>query len=392
MKVADFGNGPAPGLLEYRPAEVPHGTIETNRTCDLGCRLCYNLDRSSIKPAAQVKAEVDLLLRKRRLQAVSLLGGEPTLHPDLPEIIAHVKSRGIHCQILTNGRRLASDPDGGYLDRLVRAGLDRVLVHMDSGQGLDPDELEAAREMIFSRLEARKVHFCLSVTIYGSDRGRLAEAIRRYSRFRYFGGILATLALEPLTPANPEVRLEDEFAGLRRGLGIVPTAFVPSNQSRDDVNWLVYLYFADPEGGNPMALSAELNGILGRARRVLWGRESFLVIFPPVLVRPILALTAAAECVLHPGQAVRILRAALGTLWRGARFHYILIQAPPELDEKTGAMRICRHCPDATIRNGRLTPVCIADRMSPLPGHKLILKGDIRWVPAVYAHLQDGTA
>lgn len=29
--------------LKYPPRDVPHATIETNRTCNLNCRSCYTL-------------------------------------------------------------------------------------------------------------------------------------------------------------------------------------------------------------------------------------------------------------------------------------------------------------------------------------------------------------
>ena len=33
-----------------------------------------------------------------------------------------------------------------------------------------------------------------------------------------------------------------------------------------------------------------------------------------------------------------------------------------------GKVQICWQCPDAVVRNGRLTPVCIAGRVNPLFG------------------------
>ena len=29
---------------------------------------------------------------------------------------------------------------------------------------------------------------------------------------------------------------------------------------------------------------------------------------------------------------------------------------------------MCYHCPDATIRNGKLTPLCLADYINPMEG------------------------
>lgn len=388
MKVADFGNSPKPTPLIYRRSEVPHATVETNRTCDLGCRLCYNLDRASTKTLAEVKAEVDVLAQKRKLQAVSLLGGEPTLHPGLVEIIAHVKRRGVFCQLLTNGRRLLADEDGSYLDGLIRAGLDRVQLHIDQGQQAAYGDIDAARRKVFAKLEARKVHFGLSVTIYNEDRGRLAATVRAYSGYRYFDGILAILAREPRPPWTQDVQLEEEFEGLRRGLGIAPSAYVPSNHSDDDVCWLLYLYFLNTRDGRVLAVSPAFDRILRRVYRFVIGREAFIITLPPALVRPALALAAAVECLLHPASAGRTLGSALKSLRRGTRLHYIAVQDPPQLDERTGRMRICRSCPDAAIRNGRLTPVCLADRMNPLPGYGPPTAESRLWSTVVFGHVE----
>jgi hypothetical protein len=388
MRVMDFGASPAPPLA-YAPADVPHATVETNRTCDLGCRLCYNLDRVSTKTLEEVKAEVDSLLAKRKLQALSLLGGEPTLHPDLAAIIAHVKSRGVICQLLTNGRRFLSDEDGSYLGSLVRAGLDRIQVHIDRGQSPPSgDDIEGARRRLFARLESRRVHFGLSLTVYNEDRGRLAEEAKKYSRFRYFDGILAILAREPLPPRTQDVALEEECGGLRRGLGIGPSSYISSNVSREDVRWLLYLYFLSPAGGTALAVSPRLDKIVRKGYRLLTGREVFIIILPPALARAALGLTAAAECLLRPRSAFRVLGFALRSLGTGTRLQYIAVQDPPLLDEVTGRMVLCRGCPDATLRNGRLTPVCLADRMSPLPGFELLRSERSDWIPFVGAHLE----
>ena len=388
MRLADFGNSPTPALLVYERAKVPHATLETNRTCDLGCRLCYNLDHASTKTLEEVKAELDALAKKRKLQAVSLLGGEPTLHPDLAEIIAHVKRRGALCQLLTNGRRLLADGDGSYLVSLIRAGLDRVQVHIDQGQAAAYGNIEAARRKVFAMLEARKVHFGLSVTIYNADRGQLASLAREYSRYGYFDGILAILAREPMPPSTQDVRLEEEFEGLRLGLGIAPSAFIPSNESRDDVRWLLYLYFINPADGTALAISPTLDKILRRVYRLATGREVFIIILPPALARPALALAAAVECFLHPASTPRILGSVLRSLGRGTRFQYIAVQDPPQFDERTGRMLICQNCPDATIRNGRVTPVCLADRMNPLPAYGPPTEESRVWSPAVFRHLE----
>lgn len=388
MKTADFGTAPLPRLLAYRPGEVPHATIETNRTCDLGCRLCYNLDRASTKSVTQVKAEVDEALSWRNVQAITLLGGEPTLHPGLAEVIAYVKSRGKLCQVLTNGRRLLADEDGSYLDGLVRAGVDRIQVHIDSGQAAWKGDLDTPRRKVFDRLEARKVHFGLSVTIYDEDRGRLGDLSRRYSAYRYFDGILAILGRDPDPGSGEGVQLKEEFEGLRRTLGVTPGAYVSSNESDDDVCWLIYLYFIAPAEGTALAVSPALDAALRGLVRNLTGREAFLVIAPPGLARVFLGLATAAECLIHPRSTWRTLRSATRIFQRGPRLQYVAIQEPPRLDPATGAMRLCRLCPDATIRNGRLAPVCLADLMDPLPGFAPSETERPAWAATIQAELE----
>jgi len=165
MKVAQLSSLHVPTQLKYSPREVPHGTIEPNRTCNIRCRHCYNLDRDFVKGLDLVKQEIDLLARKRNLQVISLLGGEPTLHPNLYEIVAHIKSKTIACQILTNGIVYLNAGGGQLLDRLIASGIDKIIVHIDRGQDHIHGDIEKVRDKIFSILEAKKVLFSLSLTL-----------------------------------------------------------------------------------------------------------------------------------------------------------------------------------------------------------------------------------
>ncbi len=60
--------------------------------------------------------------------ALDFIGGEPTLHPDLPDLVARARDHGFPwVTVCTNGRRLARE---GYLDRLVASGLNGVRFSM----------------------------------------------------------------------------------------------------------------------------------------------------------------------------------------------------------------------------------------------------------------------
>src|SRR6202035_3064371 len=65
---------------------------------------------------------------------ITLSGGEPLLHPDLDEIIAAMRRRGVMACMITNGYLLVPD----RVRRLNRAGLDHMQISIDN---VMPDEV-----------------------------------------------------------------------------------------------------------------------------------------------------------------------------------------------------------------------------------------------------------
>jgi len=56
-------------------------------------------------------------MQKRNLQTITFIGGEPTLHPDLPRIIKYIKEKKLLCQLLTNGLLFLQDAEDKLLSR-----------------------------------------------------------------------------------------------------------------------------------------------------------------------------------------------------------------------------------------------------------------------------------
>jgi hypothetical protein len=374
--------------LKYPSHKVPHATIETNRTCNIRCRSCYTLDRESIKSIADVKNEIDLALQKRTLQAVTILGGEPTLYPGLKDIVAYIKSKRLFCQLLSNGIVLLGDKGDELLDRLVECGLDRILLHVDSGQVHVHKNLDSVRQTLFSKCESKKLHFSLSLTIYSEDQGRMPELLKAYSTYRYFDGILAVLGRDPCQPRVQIAGLGPEYSALRRNLGLDPTAYLPSNLSDADVRWLVYLYFINSKTKKTFACSSRLDRVFRRFFRLLEGRELFAISWNPALSGLSLFLAGLIEAIRCPRRIIELIRVWRNSRWgRAIRFQHLVIQTPPEIYSQNGQLILCHRCPDATIRNGRLTPVCVADQMDPLQAAHDFLSSAAEWSAAVYRHL-----
>jgi len=367
MRTSDLSRKTGIKPLRYPLVGIPHATLEVNRTCNIRCRSCYTLNRTTVKSLDAVEEEVDLLLKKRNLDIITILGGEPTLHPDLAAIVSVVKGRKLQCQLLTNGVAFLEDRSDGLLDGLIRAGVDRFIVHIDSGQAHVHGDIDEARRTLFSKLERKKAHFALSVTVYNEDARRLAEPARRYSHFRYFDGVLAVLARDPHSAVIQNVELSGEYRHIRRELGIEPSAYIPSNEDDEAIHWLLYSYFINARTGKTFALSPVLNRFGRRIYRWARGRHLFVPRLNPSVGALFFFPAGLADLFLHPKKAPSF----LGMFASGKadlRLQLIVIQVPPEIDEAGPRISFCYHCPDATIRNGRLMPVCLADHISPLDG------------------------
>lgn len=373
MRTSDFRAGLDVGRLALAPRDVPHLALETNRTCNMRCRLCYNLDRDLVKPLADVKADLDTALRLRNLAAVTILGGEPTLYPDLPGVIADVKSRGLYCALLTNGLLLLDEHGPDLLDRIKRAGIDRIYIHVDSGQTHVHGDIEAVRERLARLLEKAGVPFALSVTVYDGD-GELAAAVRRYSRFRHFEGILALIAHDPAGAARTSVDLAVLYRTLQQDLGLEPLSYIPADRDDAEVRWLIYFYLVDAAGGRVFPVSARVQRLAQRIFRWAAGRQYFAQRLGPAYVRASALPILLAEVLLSPRRGGEVLKLLLrrgpsglkSGMLGGLRAQFITIQAPPVIDHVAKRASVCRGCPDATVRNGRLVPVCIADLVAPL--------------------------
>lgn len=358
--------------LKYPLRDTPHATIETNRTCNIQCRLCYTLDRSHVKTLAEIEKEVELALKKRNLQTITLLGGEPTLHPKLPEVVASIKGRKLKCQILTNGVVFLDDDQDILLDRLIASGVDRILLHIDIGQNHVHRDLEEVRSRLFQKLERKKVNFSLSLTIYENERESMPELIKKYARYRYFDGILAVLARDPHAPYYQGISLAGEYEILERGLGVNPSAYIPSNAEDGQIFWLIYHYFINALSGKTFALSSAAHRVIRKFYRILRGHQLFSIILSPSRQLSAFFFLGFLELFLHPTKIRDFARMIWSSrLGKAIRLQFIAIQTPPAFDPEKNRYLICYHCPDATIRNGMLTPVCIADFINPLDGHSL---------------------
>lgn len=111
------------GFQKFSLADFPGriSAIVFTRGCGFRCPYCHNpelVDPVRYTPSLPVEPILKFLdARRGLLQGVVITGGEPTLHPDLPDFLSEIASRGFAIKLDTNG----SNP--ALLEHLVVQGL-----------------------------------------------------------------------------------------------------------------------------------------------------------------------------------------------------------------------------------------------------------------------------
>lgn len=74
--------------------------------CNMRCPFCHNMDIvDSAGPGVCSEEEILSFLKKRAgiVEGVCITGGEPTIYPELPDLIRHIRSLGLLVKLDTNG-------------------------------------------------------------------------------------------------------------------------------------------------------------------------------------------------------------------------------------------------------------------------------------------------
>ncbi len=141
--------------------------------CNFRCPICYADAEPRAKPSCLALPEITRRAREARklgARTISITGGEPTLHPDLPEIIRRARALGFRVLLVTNGLRLGREP--GLALQLSRAGLFKVKLQLDA---LDPAIHEQIRGNSFVEEKLRAAKSCVAA---GLRLGTIATVTR----------------------------------------------------------------------------------------------------------------------------------------------------------------------------------------------------------------------
>lgn len=136
-----------------RPHTTPtHVQFVVTRRCNLSCGYCNEYDHvSKPVPLADLKERLNRLADLGTV-VLTLTGGEPLMHPEVHEVIAHAVSRGMVCTSITNGYCLTEK----RIRKLNEAKLSLLQISVDN---LEPNETsQKSWSMLKPRLELLHRH------------------------------------------------------------------------------------------------------------------------------------------------------------------------------------------------------------------------------------------
>jgi MoaA/NifB/PqqE/SkfB family radical SAM enzyme len=118
----------------FDPTAPVLAQLVVTRRCNLTCGYCNEYDDFSPPiPLDVLKQRIDHLADLGTI-VLTLTGGEPLIHPELDQVIAHAVGRGMVCTSITNGYPLTRK----WVERLNASGLTLMQISIDN---LEPNDV-----------------------------------------------------------------------------------------------------------------------------------------------------------------------------------------------------------------------------------------------------------
>lgn len=124
---------------------------DVTHRCNMECSNCYIPNRS-IKDMDATKL-IDCIKKFPRRCEIRLIGAEPTMRKDLPEIIKQIRDTGHRPVMMTNGLKLANIT---YAKKLYDSGLKTINISMNGGDDDSIYEITDQLKCAEKKLQALK--------------------------------------------------------------------------------------------------------------------------------------------------------------------------------------------------------------------------------------------
>ena len=159
--------------LRYSPLLVQMVVI---RRCNLSCGYCSEYDKSSHPVPVEVLEDRLRMLKALGTFGISLTGGEPTLHPELPRLIRTCrKLQFFRTGMISNGFFLRPE----LIESLNDAGLQEMQISIDGVQGNDTTQkvLSNLKKRLYALREHARFQVIVSAVIGACPPEEAAEVV-----------------------------------------------------------------------------------------------------------------------------------------------------------------------------------------------------------------------
>jgi MoaA/NifB/PqqE/SkfB family radical SAM enzyme len=133
--------------------------IIPTRRCNIDCGYCNEYDKVSAPVSTDILKRRISKLKELGTAVVAFSGGEPMLHPDLDDLIRHIRALGMMAGLITNGYFLVPK----RIHELNDAGLDFLQISIDN---VEPDEVsKKSLRLLDKKLQDLREHAAFDVNI-----------------------------------------------------------------------------------------------------------------------------------------------------------------------------------------------------------------------------------
>lgn len=205
------------GLCPEHQQHTCLAIIEVNSGCNLRCPVCF-MSAGDVPAYSLSLAQVEMMLdslmaHEGGTEVVQVSGGEPTIHPEILQILEAIKRRRVrHVMLNTNGLRLARDDDfvRALADLHIHVYLQFDGVERDTHLAVRGVDLRQEKQAALDRMAAHGVQVVLAATVAKSvndhEIGAIVKAALAYPAVR--GVVFQPMFLEGRhVPADPLDRL-----------------------------------------------------------------------------------------------------------------------------------------------------------------------------------------
>ncbi len=191
--------------------------IEIVDSCNLSCPTCFAASPVGVGAKLDAKPLEDIIMRvkgvlkrKGNIEILQLSGGEPSLHPDLLELLDWIdgEPRIDYCLLNTNGVMLAKDDNFlTEIGKRARRGNFQLYLQFDGLQDAGQKELRGAdlrklKKEVMNRCEREQIPVTLATTVNEDNLSHLWEIVEFGLEYAVCRGV----AMQPmfLSGRNPE--------------------------------------------------------------------------------------------------------------------------------------------------------------------------------------------